>query len=62
MQCIMNSCLYDGAVAIFMPKYQLKDFLHACQRTKPLLCGLTAKKREERRAGEQKELEEQLGH
>jgi len=31
MQCIMNSCLYDGAVAIFMPKYQLKDFLHACQ-------------------------------
>jgi acyl-CoA synthetase (AMP-forming)/AMP-acid ligase II len=33
MQCIMNCGLYHGVTLITMPKYQLKDFLHVCQRT-----------------------------
>jgi acyl-CoA synthetase (AMP-forming)/AMP-acid ligase II len=33
MQCIMNCGLYHGVTLVTMPKYQLKDFLHVCQRT-----------------------------
>jgi acyl-CoA synthetase (AMP-forming)/AMP-acid ligase II len=37
MQCIMNCGLYHGVMLVTMPKYQLKDFLHVCQRTQRVL-------------------------